>query len=102
MRNSPYVLLVIATCLWGGNFVAGKLLVADVPPLALAATRWLIALAMLLPFYGRPAWQARGTLLRRWPQVALLSLFGVAGFNLLVYIAVQTTSPINASLMNAA
>jgi drug/metabolite transporter (DMT)-like permease len=102
MRKSPYVLLVIATCLWGGNFVAGKLLVADVPPLMLAAARWLTALALLLPFYGRAVWHARSELLRRWPQVAVLSLFGVAGFNSLVYVAVQTTSPINAALMNAA
>lgn len=102
MRKSPYLLLVIATCLWGGNFVAGKLLVANVPPFMLASARWLIALAVLLPFYGKTAWSARSVLLSRWPQVATLSLFGVAGFNTLVYVAVQTTSPINASLMNAA
>lgn len=102
MQKSPYVLLVIATCLWGGNFVAGKLLVADVPPLVLAAVRWLTALALLLPFYGRAVWRGRDALLRRWPQVVTLSLLGVAGFNSLVYIAVQTTSPINAALMNAA
>ena len=102
LRNSPYVLLIIATCLWGGNFVAGKMLVAEVPPLILAGMRWLTALVLLLPFYGRIAWRHRKELLRRWPQVAILSLLGVAGFNTLVYIAVQTTSSINAALMNAA
>jgi drug/metabolite transporter (DMT)-like permease len=100
--NSPYVLLLIATCLWGGNFVVGKILVTEIPPISLALFRWSIALFCIAPFYGKKVWQQRGIYLQNWKTVVFLSLTGVAGFNTLVYIAVQYTESINASLMNAA
>jgi drug/metabolite transporter (DMT)-like permease len=100
--RSPYVLLVLATCLWGGNFVVGKVLVADIPPILLATIRWCIALLVVLPLYAKEAWMHRTLFLQRWKMVLFLSLTGVAGFNTLVYIAVQYTSSINAAVMNAA
>lgn len=102
IRNSPYVLLVLATCIWGGNFVAGKALVTHIPPVTLAAIRWCIAFLCLLPFLGKAAWLLRAEFLRHWKMIVFLSVTGVAGFNTLTYVAVQYTSSINASLMNAA
>ncbi|WJH35623.1 DMT family transporter [Paenibacillus sp. CC-CFT747] len=102
IRSSAYVLLVLAACFWGGNFVVGKALVAHIPPLTLAALRWSIAFLCLLPLYGREAWRLRRSFLSRWRTVAFVSLTGVAGFNTLTYVAVQYTGSINASLMNAA
>lgn len=102
LRDSPYLLLVLAACIWGGNFVAGKALVAEIPPLALAAGRWSIAFLCLLPFFGREAWCLRDKVLRHWRMVLFLSITGVAGFNTLTYMAVQFTGSINASLMNSA
>jgi drug/metabolite transporter (DMT)-like permease len=100
--RSPYVLLLLATFLWGGNFVVGKVLVADIPPILLATLRWLIALIVITPLYAREAWTHRARFLEKWKTVTFLSLTGVAGFNTLVYIAVQYTSSINAAVMNAA
>src|SRR4051794_1908928 len=100
--NSPYLLLLVATCLWGGNFVVGKALVTEIPPLTLALIRWGIALLCIAPFWGRTLWQHRVLYLDNWKTVLFLSLTGVAGFNTFVYIAVQYTDSINASLMNAA
>ncbi|TVY07259.1 DMT family transporter [Paenibacillus cremeus] len=102
MWKSPYVLLLVATCLWGGNFVVGKAIVADIPPLMLAATRWMLALLLVLPIWGKELRANRPLLLKHWRMVLFLSLTGVAGFNTLTYIAVQYTDSINASLMNAA
>ena len=100
--NSPYILLLVATCLWGGNFVVGKVLVTEIPPITLALFRWSIALLCLIPFLGRTLWQRKDIYLQNWKTVLFLSLTGVAGFNTFVYIAVQYTDAINASLMNAA
>jgi drug/metabolite transporter (DMT)-like permease len=100
--KSPYVLLVMATCIWGGNFVVGKALVADIPPWTLALFRWSFALLLIAPFFGRTVWQRREIYLNNWKTILFLSLTGVAGFNTIVYIAVQYTEAINASLMNSA
>ncbi|MBP1962202.1 DMT family transporter [Paenibacillus aceris] len=102
IRRSPYILLVLATCIWGGNFVAGKALVLHIPPITLAALRWGIAFLCLLPFYGKQAWGLRVEFLRNWKMLLFLSATGVAGFNTLTYVAVQFTGSINASLMNSA
>lgn len=102
IRRSPYILLLLATCIWGGNFVAGKALVLHIPPITLAALRWCIAGLCLLPFFGKETWKLRASFLRKWKIVVFLSVTGVAGFNTLTYVAVQYTGSINASLMNSA
>ena len=102
LGNSPYLLLVLATCIWGSNFVAGKALVDSIPPVTLAAARWGVAFLCLLPFFGRQAWRQRREYISRWKTVLFLSATGVAGFNTLTYMAVQYTGSINAALMNSA
>ncbi|WNR42633.1 DMT family transporter [Paenibacillus roseipurpureus] len=102
LKRSPYVLLLLATCIWGGNFVAGKALVHLIPPITLAACRWSIAFLCLLPFFGKTAWRLRQDYLLHWKMVLFLSITGVAGFNTFTYVAVQYTGSINASLMNSA
>lgn len=84
---------------WAGNFVLGRAVRADIAPLALSFWRWVLALAILLPF----AWPA---LRRDWPIIrqhsgilALLGVLGVANYNSLVYIGLQQTSATNAVLM---
>jgi drug/metabolite transporter (DMT)-like permease len=102
LKKSPYVLLLIATCLWGGNFVVGKAMVTQLPPITLAALRWLVAFVMVVLMFGRSYRTHREVLLQHWKMVIFLAVTGVAGFNTLTYIAVQHISSINASLMNAA
>ncbi len=96
------VLLIIATCLWGGNFVVGKVMVDEVPPITLALFRWITALIVVLPFFGFSVWEERKLYLKHWRIVLFLALTGLIGFNTIVYYAVHHTSSINASLMNAA
>lgn len=100
-RIPPHLLLILATILWGGNFVIGRAVADDIAPFSLAFFRWIVALIVFLPI----AWQA---LRRDWPKiranfgiVLVISLTGVATFNTLVYIALHYTSAINASLMNS-
>ena len=46
----PYLLLVLATLFWSGNFVLGRAVSAHIPPIGMAFWRWVGALAVLLPF----------------------------------------------------
>ncbi|MBX3606236.1 MAG: DMT family transporter [Piscinibacter sp.] len=101
-RLTPTIalLLTLPPLLWAGNAVVGRALVGSVPPLALNALRWLLALALLLPL-GWRAWHTRGALRERWPHLALLGLVGVGSYNALQYLAVQTSTPLNVTLIAA-
>lgn len=93
-------LLCVPPLMWAGNAVVGRLLVGHAPPLALNALRWALALLLLLPLgwrvVRRPAevWQRRG-------HLALLGLVGVGSYNALQYMAVQTSTPLNITLIAA-
>ena len=54
--------LTISSACWGGNIFIGRLVHAEVPPVGLSFWRWVLALAILLPF----AWPR---LRRDWPEV---------------------------------
>ena len=46
----------------------------------------------------KPDWREA---IRHLPLLALLGVLGITGFSLLLYFALQFTSPLNASLINA-
>lgn len=101
IKFPPQVLLLLATVLWGGNFVIGRAVAGDIPPITLAFLRWCVAFIVFFPIaypYIKKDWSK---LKAHWPIVCLLALTGVASFNTLVYIGVHYTTSINASLMNS-
>ncbi|SFC32795.1 Threonine/homoserine efflux transporter RhtA [Marinospirillum celere] len=97
-----YLLLILTTLFWGGNFVVGRAVHAEIPPLALAWWRWLVALLFILPFIVRPLWQARQIFISHWKLLSLMSLLGVTGFNTLVYLGLQSLPASNAILLLSA
>lgn len=96
-----WALLVAATLFWSGNFVLGRAVNADLPPVGLAFWRWAIAALVLLPFAGPSLWRRRRLLLTHWRPLLVLSVLGVATFNTLVYIALHSTTAVNAALVYA-
>lgn len=96
----PYLLLLLATILWGGNFVIGKAVADNVPPFTLAFLRWCVALVVFLPIVWKPLKRDFKQIMQHYKIVLVLGLTGVAAFNTLVYIGVHYTTSINASLMN--
>ncbi|WP_221567928.1 DMT family transporter [Alkalihalobacillus sp. TS-13] len=101
LQELPYLLLVIATFFWGTNFVISRLLVNEIPPLQLSFIRWSIAFLVFFPFIIRDLKQNRTIIRKNWKVLLTMALTGVAGFNTLLYIAVQYTTSINASLVNS-
>lgn len=99
-RNAP-LLLLLAVVFWAGNFLLGRAVRAEVPPVALAFGRWAGASLLLLPFAGRTLWRERHLLRRSLGDVVVLSFLGVATFNTLVYLGLQTTTALNAFLLQA-
>lgn len=101
MKFPPQLLLVLATLLWGGNFVIGRAVAGDIPPITLAFLRWCVAFIVFLPIVYSRVKREWPMIKTHWPIVIVMAITGVACFNTLVYIGVYYTTSINASLMNS-
>lgn len=99
--HQPQLLLVLAVLFWAGNFVLGRAVRLEVPPVGLAFWRWFGASLLLWPFAWPQLRRDWPTVRRHWRIIALLSLLGVAVFNTLIYLALQSTAAINAFLMQS-
>ncbi|CAN7228102.1 DMT family transporter [Rhizobacter sp. LjRoot28] len=94
------LLLAVPPLLWAGNAVVGRALVGSVPPLTLNAMRWALAFLFLLPL-GWRALSRPHEILARWKYLTVLGALGVGSYNALQYMAVQTSTPINVTLITA-
>ncbi len=98
---STIVLLLLPPLFWAGNAVVGRALVGHFPPLALSFARWALALALLAPFVigaVRKNWSA---IRAHLPLLALTAFLGVGCYNSLQYVALQTSTAVNATLIGA-
>ena len=98
----PYLLLILTTLFWAGNFVLARAIHLEMQPVTLAFLRWGIALLLILPWWLPRAWRQRDILRDNFPILCLQGVLGVACFNTLVYFGVQYTQASNAMLMQSA
>lgn len=95
------LLLVPPPLFWAGNFIVGRAMRGEVPPLSLSFWRWVVALACILPFAWRPLRRdAPLYWAHRW-RVLRISLAGVVAFTALVYVGLQWTAAANGLLLNS-
>lgn len=93
-------MLTAAPLLWAGNAIVGRMVHDLISPFTLNFARWLLAFVLLLPWTlwvlrrGSPLWS-------QWRRYALLGLVGLGCYNSLLYLALQTSSPINVTLVSA-
>jgi drug/metabolite transporter (DMT)-like permease len=99
--DQPLVILWIPPLLWSGNIVLGRAFGDIYPPVSLAAGRWIIALAVLAPFVAKRFWVQRHLLRAHWKLILACGAFGVAGYNALVYVALQSTPAANVAFLNS-
>jgi drug/metabolite transporter (DMT)-like permease len=99
-RLTPRValLLTIPPILWAGNAIVGRMVHEMVPPILLNFLRWAIALVLLLPLAG-PVFRADSSLWPHWRRYAVLGLLGIGMYNALQYLALQSSTPINVTLV---
>jgi drug/metabolite transporter (DMT)-like permease len=102
VRHSPIALLAaLPPLFWAGNFVLARALHTEIPPIALSFWRWVMALAILLPFVWRGLWRQRRLLRRHLPVLSLLAVLGVAIYNTFAYLGLQDTAATNAVLLTS-
>jgi drug/metabolite transporter (DMT)-like permease len=98
---SPYLLLSLTSLFWAGNWVIGRALRHDMPPVAMGFWRWTLALLILLPFTAPELWRERDVLRRHWITLCALGCLGAIAFNTLIYIGLQFTAATNGVLFNS-
>ena len=104
MRRSPYfpyLLLAVAVLFWAGNWVFARALRNDVPPVALAFWRWVVALAILTPFaltHVRRQWTM---IAGSWRVLLLLACLATIFQHIPVYIGLRETTATNGALLNS-
>lgn len=98
----PILLATIATMSWAGNITLAKLVNANIPPLGLSFWRWTVAAIVLLPFVYKPMRDKFPLFKQHVRLVLLLALLGVAGYNSLVYIALEHTLSTNVVILQSA
>ncbi|MDD2608469.1 MAG: DMT family transporter [Giesbergeria sp.] len=100
LSPSTIAMLTLAPLLWAGNAVVGRLISDLVPPMTLNLLRWVLAFVLLLPLAYRvlglssPMWQ-------HWRRFIVLGLLGIGCYNALLYLALQTSTPINVTLVGS-
>lgn len=92
------LLLTTAPLLWAGNAVVGRLVHEMIPPMTLNFLRWVLAFLILLPLAWRVL-RRQSSLWPGWKHFALLGLLGVGCYNALQYLALQTSTPLNVTLV---
>lgn len=101
LNPSTLVLLLLPPLFWAGNAVVGRALVGHFPPLALSFARWALALVLLAPFAIGAVRRHRVAIRAHLPVLALTALLGVGCYNSLQYLALQTSTAVNATLIGA-
>jgi drug/metabolite transporter (DMT)-like permease len=96
---SGYLLALLATVIWSGNFIVARGLAQEIAPVTLAFFRWLTASVVLLPFALPGLIGQRRELLANMGHLVPTALLGVTLFNTLIYIAGHQTTALNLSLI---
>ncbi len=96
-----YALLIATTFLWGGTFIAGRLVAGDIPPFSASFLRFAIAAVALLPIIaateGVPALPTR----RQLGPILLLGLSGIFSYNAFFFTGLSHISASRAALIIA-
>jgi len=94
------LLLTVPPMLWACNAVLGRVIADMASPMTLNLLRWCLAFVLLLPLAGSvlrpgsPLWPS-------WRRFTGLSLLSIGGYNALLYLALNTSSAINVTLVGS-
>jgi drug/metabolite transporter (DMT)-like permease len=100
-QDSPYLLLTLASLFWAGNWVVGRAMRNEMPPVAMGFWRWGVALLILLPFTA-PELKRNWHLVRaNWFSLMVLGSLGATLFNTMIYVGLQYTAATNGVLFNS-
>lgn len=99
--RSPYLMLTVTPLFWSSNWVIGRGLAAEIPPMAMTFYRWLFAGIILAPF-ALPQLRGQWPVVKRnWKQLFFLGAIGVGTHNGLSYLGLNYTTATNGVILNS-
>ena len=95
-----YILLVLTTIFWSGNFIVGKAAsMFSIPPFSLNFYRWFFAGLILMPFTFKEILKKRKYILDNISFFIILGITSITIFNSIVYYSLYYTQVISGVLM---
>ena len=95
-----YIILILTTLFWSGNFIVGKAAsLFEIPPFTLNFYRWLCAWLILAPFTIKEIFQKRNYILENIKLILILGITSITVFNSIVYYSLNFTQVISGVLM---
>ena len=99
-NNLAYLLLILTTLFWSGNFIVGKAAsIYQIPPFSLNFYRWLFAFLILLPFTFKEILSHKKYILNNISFFIILGITSITIFNSIVYYSLYYTQVISGVLM---
>ena len=102
MRATTLLVLTVPPLMWASNAIVGRMAAGTIPPLTLNFLRWVVALAVLLPFIFTQLKVDWSLGRQHWKLFAVTGFLSTTCYNALQYLALITSSPINIALITAA
>ena len=99
-NNLAYLLLILTTLFWSGNFIVGKAASNyQIPPFSLNFYRWLFAFIILLPFTLKEILVHKKYIFYNIGFFIILGITSITIFNSIVYYSLYYTQVISGVLM---
>ena len=99
-NNLAYILLVLTTLFWSGNFIVGKAASTyEIPPFSLNFFRWLFAGLILFPFTIREILKKKNYIFKNIGFFIILGITSITIFNSAVYYSLYYMQVISGVLM---
>ena len=98
--TKAYLMLILCTAFWSGNFIVGKVATLfEIPPLTLNFYRWFIAWIILAPFTLKEVIQNWNIVKDNFISLVIMAFTSISVFNSVVYYALNYTQVLNGVLM---
>ena len=99
-NNLAYLLLILTTFFWSGNFIVGKVAsIYEIPPFSLNFYRWFFACLILMPFTIKELIKKKQYIFKNIGFFIILGITSITIFNSIVYYSLYYTQVISGVLM---
>jgi drug/metabolite transporter (DMT)-like permease len=98
---SPYLFLTLPPLFWACNWIIGRGLHSELPPMGMTFFRWLFAILILAPFAWRHVGRDWPVIRAHWKVMLVLGAIGVGTHNALAYLGLNYTTATNGVILNS-